>query len=110
GLTLADTINHSPNVAIALNNLGTVYRLQGALSEAESLYHRALGIAQHNNLHRLECYILLDLTELWRDMDQKRAHVSGQQALQLAREMGNPHMLERANELVQSLAIQDDLV
>ncbi len=78
---------------------GQAYETLGAFEQARTDYEQVLNSARSAHDSLVECQSLLDLGALWRARDYARAGGYFQQAVELARTLGNASML--ANTLNQ---------
>jgi tetratricopeptide (TPR) repeat protein len=93
---------------------GQAYELLGDFEQAKADYERALHTARQTKEGRLEWQTLLDLGFLWTGYDYKRSEAYFQQAVDLARDLGEAglqaHSLARqANWLLNTWQVGDAL-
>ncbi|MCK4384179.1 MAG: tetratricopeptide repeat protein, partial [Candidatus Lokiarchaeota archaeon] len=97
-LKISEKLDHKPLIAVALNNLGSMYRTKGDLDNAMETWERSLEIAEKINYKYIKVSLLDSIIQ---GAIEKGEHKQAKGYLQILKEINEKEKTQHVNELYQ---------
>lgn len=110
GLQIAEITGNRSLIALTKQQLAQLAHQQADFEDTERLYLQALQIARHDSLAHIECDLLVELANFFYHRDKSQAREYLLEAMELAKSIAHPQLLERAELLAERMHLPIELV